>query len=364
MSRYNDILLQSIILLIGLGLVMVYSASVSPLNYGENSGVSTLITQFKWLILGSIGLFVCSFMNHKKLSKISKAILIFSILIAVLAYFTSYNKVTSRWLILFGKPIFQTSELVKIGIIIFTASFIANNKRKISDFNFMIKNYYPYLALSVAVVLFQPDLSSSIMILGISLSMIFIAGMDKKQIKFLLFLLIGVFILKFLLIPLISGSWNFQIYRLFGFLTGDAVQQENAINSIADGGFFGIGFGESRWKGDYVAAPQTDFIYSVITSELGFFGLLILVGSFLIIFSRGIGIVKDCKDLFGMFLTLGITFNLIFYFVIHVGYNIGILPTTGLPLPFVSYGGSHTIFNLSQIGLLLSISYKMKNEKY
>ena len=108
------------------------------------------------------------------------------ILIAILAYFTSYNKVTSRWLILFGKPIFQTSELIKIGIIIFTASFIANNKRKISDFNFMIKNYYPYLALSVSVVLFQPDLSSSVMILGISLSMIFIAGMDKKQIRFLL----------------------------------------------------------------------------------------------------------------------------------------------------------------------------------
>ena len=364
MSRYNDILLQSIILLIGLGLVMVYSASVSPLHYGENSGVSTLITQFKWLILGSIGLLICSFMNHKKLSQISKAILVFSILVAILAYFTSYNKVTSRWLILFGRPIFQTSEFVKIGIIIFTASFIANNKRKIPDFNFMIKNYYPYLALSVAVVLFQPDLSSSIMILGISLSMIFIAGMDKKQIKFLLFILASAFILKFLLIPLISGSWNFQIYRLFGFLTGDAIQQENSINSIADGGFFGIGFGESRWKGDYVAAPQTDFIYSVITSELGFFGLIILVGSFLIIFSRGIGIVRECKDLFGMFLALGITFNLIFYFIIHVGYNIGIFPTTGLPLPFVSYGGSHTIFNLSQIGLLLSISYRMKNEKY
>ena len=110
MSRYNDILLQSIILLIGLGLVMVYSASVSPLHYGENSGVSTLITQFKWLILGLIGLLICSFMNHKKLSQISKAILVFSILVAILAYFTSYNKVTSRWLILFGRPIFQTSE--------------------------------------------------------------------------------------------------------------------------------------------------------------------------------------------------------------------------------------------------------------
>ena len=90
---------------------------------------------------------------------------------------------------------------------------------------------------------------------------------------------------------------------------------------------------------------------------------MILLGGFLMILIRGIGIVRECKDLFGMFLALGITLNLIFYFIIHVGYNIGIFPTTGLPLPFVSYGGSHTIFNLSQIGLLLSISYKIKNGK-
>ena len=363
MSRYNDILLQFIVLLIALGLIMVYSASINPF-FGETSGVSTLINQFKWLIIGSFGLFVCSFMNHKNLSNISKVILIFSIAIATLAYFTTTHKFTSRWLILFGKPIFQTSEFVKIGIIIFTASFIDNNKRKISDFSFMIKNYYPYLAISILVVFFQPDLSSAIMISSICLSMIFIAGMDKKQLKFLFILLVGAFSLKFFLWPLISGDANFQIYRLFGFFSGNAPQQEHAINSIADGGFLGIGFGESRWKGDYVAEPQTDFIYSVITSELGFLGLLILIGSFLMILSRGIAIARESNDLFGMFLALGITFNLIFYFIVHVGYNVGMLPTTGLPLPFVSYGGSHTIFNLSQVGLLLSISHKMKNEKY
>ena len=193
--------------------------------------------------------------------------------------------------------------------------------------------------------------------------MLFIAGIDKIQIRFSFFVMILAFLFKFFLMPYISGNQNYQHGRFFGFINGTVPQQEHAINSIADGGFFGIGFGESNWKGDYVAEPQTDFIYSVVTSELGFFGLMILLGGFLMILIRGIGIVRECKDLFGMFLALGITFNLIFYFIIHVGYNIGILPTTGLPLPFVSYGGSHTIFNLSQIGLLLSIAYKIKNEK-
>ena len=125
----------------------------------------------------------------------------------------------------------------------------------------------------------------------------------------------------------------------------------------------GIGLGKSKWKSEYVAEPQTDFIFSVITSELGVIGLFVLFVSFFLIFIRGISIVKESTDIFGMFLALGVTLNLILYFIIHVGYNVGLLPTTGLPLPFVSYGGSHTIFNLFQIGLLLSIAYRTKNGK-
>jgi len=361
MSRYNDRLLQSVVLLLSLGLIMVYSASINLSS--NNSGLNTLINQFKWLMLGSMGLFICSFINHRKLIEISKAILLFSISLAILSYFTNHGSVTSRWLTLFGIKLFQTSEFVKIAIIIFTASFIENNKRKLTDWRFMLKNYYPYLSMSIIVVLFQPDLSSSIMIISIASCMLFIAGIDKIQIRFSFLIIVMAFLFKFFLMPYISGNQNYQYGRFFGFINGSAPQQEHAINSIADGGFFGIGFGESNWKGDYVAEPQTDFIYSVVTSELGFFGLMILLGGFLMILIRGIGIVRECKDLFGMFLALGITLNLIFYFIIHVGYNIGIFPTTGLPLPFVSYGGSHTIFNLSQIGLLLSISYKIKNEK-
>ena len=363
MSRYNDSLLQPIVLLIALGLIMVYSASVNPYA-GNVSGLITLGKQFNWLIIGSIFLCVCSFVNYRKLIDISKPLLFFSIFMAILGYLTKPQGAdTARWLILFGKSIFQTSELVKIALIIFTASFIDSNKRKISDSKFMLKNYYPYLLAAIMVVFFQPDLSSSIMISGIAISMLFIAGMDKKQIKILFMILISAFIFKFLLIPNISGSKNYQDERFSGFINGDVPQQYHAINSIADGGFLGVGFGESKWKGDYVAEPQTDFIYSVTTSELGFLGLIILSGGFLMILIRGINIVKESNDLFGMFLAMGITFNFIFYFIIHVGYNIGIFPTTGLPLPFVSYGGSHTLFNLSQIGLLLSISYKAKNEK-
>ena len=362
MSRYNDILLHSVIGLLALGLIMVYSASINPFAK-YLSGLTVLTSQIKWLFVGLFGLLISSRINHRKLMILSKVIMIFSILILILGYITSANSVTARWVHLFGKSLFQTSELAKIGIIIFTASFIEHNKRKITDWKFMFQNYYPYLITSVLLILFQPDLSSAFMISLIAISMLFVAGIDKNQINTIILLAIFMFVAKFFISPVILGESNFQNVRFLGFLSGNVPQQEYAIESMSSGGFLGIGLGQSKWKTEYVAEPQTDFIFSVVASELGFIGVLVLFGGFFSIFIRGFNIIKKSTDVFGMFVSLGIVLNLILYFIIHVGYNIGLLPTTGLPLPFVSYGGSHTIFNLFQIGLLLSISYKLKNGK-
>jgi len=286
-----------------------------------------------------------------------------SILIAILAYFTRPEaEPTARSLYLFGKNIFQTSEIVKIALIIFTASFINNHKRKITDFNFMLRNYYPYFCVSVMVVFFQRDLSSSMVISGIVLAMLFVAGISKKQVKVLFLIFLSTLLLKFFFIPNVSGDTNYQGKRFSGFLVGTDSQQSNAIDEIADSGIVGSGVGGSERKIDYIAQTHTDFIYTVTASELGFLGVVIVFGGFLMILIRGINIVRESKDLFGMFLAIGITFNLVFYFMVHVGYNIGLFPTTGLPLPFVSYGGSHMLVNFSQIGVLLSIAYKIKNE--
>tara|TARA_B100000131_G_scaffold322976_1_gene379042 strand:+ start:6259 stop:7350 length:1092 start_codon:yes stop_codon:yes gene_type:complete len=359
MSRYNDILIHITFILLSVGLIMVYSSSIKPhANY--LSGLFILTKQMTSLFIGLFMMLVASRVNHRKLMHISKGLLFFSIIILIAGYITSYGNTTHRWLLLFGRSIFQTSELAKICIIIFTAAFIENNKRKLTDFKFMLSNYYIYLFLSISLILFQPDLSSAITILSICMIMLFVGGISWKQIKyFILFGFIG-FISKVLIIPLISGVKNYQFFRFLEFLTGGVPQQENAINSIAYGGFFGVGLGKSLWKTEYVPEAHTDFIFSVITSEFGFAGLIFLFGAFLCLFARGLMIVKQSPDLFGMFLALGITINLVIYFIIHVGYNIGLLPTTGLPLPFISYGGSHTLFNLIQIGLLLSISYKNK----
>ena len=359
MSRYSDILLHITFILLSVGIIMVYSSSVKP-HTTYLSGLSTLTKQISSLSIGLVMLIVASRINHRRLMDLSKGFLFFSIIVVIIGYITSYGQTTHRWLLLFGRSVFQTSELAKICLIIFTAAFIDNNKRRLTDIRFMFFNYYIYMLPCIGLILFQPDLSSAAIILLICMSMLFVAGINWKQIKyFLLFGLLG-FVIKVVLYPLITGVKNYQFFRFFEFLSGNVYQQDNAINSIAYGGASGMGLGKSIWKTEHVPEANTDFIFSVITSEFGLAGFIFLFAAFLCLFIRGIIIVKECQDLFGMFLALGIVFNLMIYFIVHIGYNIGLLPTTGLPLPFMSYGGSHTLFNLIQIGLLLSISYKNK----
>ena len=357
MTRYNDILLHVTFILLSVGIIMVYSSSIKP-HADYLSGLYNLTKQFSSLFIGLFMLIVASRLNYRKLIDLSKGILIVSILIVLLAYVTSYGETTHRWLSLFGRNIFQTSELAKLGLIIFTASFIDSHKRKLQDIRFMIFNYYVYTLPCIVLILFQPDLSSAVIILAICMSMLFIAGIDWKQIRYFAILGVFGFLAKVVVYPILSGVKNYQFFRWTGWLSGEVYQQNNAINSIAYGGFWGMGLGKSIWKTEHVPEANTDFIFSVITSEFGFLGIMFLFGAFLCLFIRGIAIVKECQDLFGMFLALGIVVNLMIYFIVHVGYNVGLLPTTGLPLPFMSYGGSHTMFNLIQIGLLLSISYK------
>ena len=201
MSRYSDTLLSAVIILTSLGLIMVFSAGSSPLS-DNMSGLSLFIKQFIWVIIGSVFLFICSFMNYRKIIIFSKPLLFIAIFIAILAYFTKPDlEPTARSLYLFGKNIFQTSEIIKIALIIFTASFINNYKRKISDFNFMLKNYYPYFLISVMVVLFQTDFSSAMVISGITLGMLFVAGISGKQIKVLFIIAVSALLVKFFFIP-------------------------------------------------------------------------------------------------------------------------------------------------------------------
>ena len=212
MSRYNDILMHVTFILLSVGIIMVYSSSIKPhTNY--LSGLYSLTKQFSSLFIGLFMLFVSSHINHRKLIDLSKGILLFAIIVIILAYITSYGETTKRWLSLFGRNIFQTSELAKICLIIFTASFIDNHKRRLKDIRFMLLNYYIYVLPCIGLILLQPDLSSAVVILSICMTMLFIAGIDWRQITY--FAILGAlgFLSKVVLYPLLTGVKNYQFHR-------------------------------------------------------------------------------------------------------------------------------------------------------
>ena len=145
-------------------------------------------------------------------------------------------------------------------------------------------------------------------------------------------------------------------------------QSSNSVLALANGGILGKGIGDSSFKyNGFIPEGQTDFILAIIGEELGFLGVFIIFLLFIILLLKGLSISRNCSDRFSMFLSLGLTVNIFLYLIINSAYVIGILPTTGLPIPFISYGGSQTIFSLISIGLLISISksnYSSLNQKY
>ena len=145
------------------------------------------------------------------------------------------------------------------------------------------------------------------------------------------------------------------------------VQKIQSLNAFGTGGIFGSGLGDSIIKNGYLPQAHTDFILPIVGEELGFMGILVVFVLFWLLYSQGIKVMKEAPDLFSMLLSLGIIVSMMIYFIINAAYAIGLAPTTGLPMPFISYGGSHTIFTLMSMGILLNICRKgttRKNEYY
>ena len=353
-------LLLNVLLIIFLGSFLMYSASSSFAIYKFNkSDLYFLTKHIIWFLVGMIGLFILSNINYKILKDNAILILCISWLFMFIPIFQKIvfnGDSIARWLKIGNFSLMTTSDFGKLGIIIFTSMFIEKYHDKIGDLKFLIKNFLPYLFVTIFLIFWQPDLSTSMVLILIIFSMLYIAGISNKIILFsFLSSVISLFSI-FLL------SHNYQQERLFNWLNTFGNNQPYdqsyfSVLALANGGFLGKGIGGSVFKHNgFIPEGQTDFILAIIGEEIGFVGITVIFSFFLILFFQGIGIAKKCSDRFSMFLSLGIITNIFIYLLINAFYVIGILPTTGLPIPFISYGGSQTIFTLLSIGILLNIS--------
>ncbi len=343
-----------------IGIVTLYSASsnIALLKFSDYKYI--FFNQSVRLFIGFILLLIASFIDYKFYKKNAKWILLFCWFMLLIGYITSYyeNIVTSRGIILFGKNILTTSDLAKFGIIIYLSSFIELNKRKINDIKVLFKELFPYLSITLLLIFFQPDMSTTFTISIILLLIIYIAGVSTKYIYS--FLVVSTLIVAFKII-----FTPFQRIRFLNWWSGTGDVQSNAsILALSKGGILGNGLVESEFSKGLLPAVHTDFILPIIGEEFGFIGILFIFILFYFFMFYAIKILQNIPDLFGFFLGLGIIMNVIIYFIINSSYVVGIFPTTGLPLPFISYGGSHLVLTLGSMGIFLNIANQNIKKKW
>ena len=356
-GRVDYLLLALVLALVGFGIVMVYSTTAILAGDRFQDPYFFLKRQALYAGIGFVVMVFMMLFPYPVLRRFAYPILGFCVLslIAVLIPGIGHRAGGAmRWIRIQGFS-FQPSEFSKLGLIIFLAYFLTKKEEKIRSFSF---TFLPTLLLSglvIVLVLKEPDFGAATFLTAMVFLLLFVSGARVIYIA-------GSFLLAAPVAYYFLMSAAYRYKRLLSFIRpwedarGASFQIIQSFLSFGSGGLFGLGLGEGRQKLFFLPAPHTDFIFSVIGEELGLFGALVLVLVFLIITLRGLRIAHSIEDRFGTFLALGITLMIALQAVINMGVVLGLLPTKGLTLPFISYGGTSLITNLAGVGILLQLS--------
>ena len=350
-------LLIAVILISILGIIMIYSASNIWAEYKFNDPYKYLKNQSLFFIIGLILLYFVSKINYKKYYKYSNKLLFICTVLLILVLIPGIGSVRNGSRSWFGIGSFgiQPSEFAKLGLIIFTSKYLYNNPNSMKSIK---RGVIPILLITFLIfglIMLQPDFGTGFIIIVSIIGILFIAGLDIKI--FIRFGILGVFGIVGLIIIA-----PYRLKRILSFLNpwsdplGSGFQIIQSLYSIGPGGLFGLGFGNSIQKHFYLPEPQTDFIFSIISEEFGIIGILIISVLFITIFYSSFKISIKCEDLFGKYLSFGITFGLLFQTLLNLSVVVGLVPVTGVTLPFLSYGGSSLIITMISIGIVLNIS--------
>ena len=344
-------------ILVSFGISMIYSSSGIYAMHDLGDGLYFLKRHILFLIMGITGTIAVMTIDYRDLQKFSKPLLLTAIAMLVLVLIPHIGKSINgaqRWFKL-GIINFQPSEFAKIAMLIYVADFLSRKQKVIRNFG---QGCFPILSVMgivCALILKQPDLGSTLLIATIVFIMFFIAGGNARYIIYIGLLAIPAF---YVLVVNVPYRWT----RIVTFLDpwddpdGAGFQLTQSQIAFGSGGLWGLGLGKSLQILFYLPAAHTDFILSIIGEELGFFGAFFVISLFICFIWQGARIAKRITDPFGYFLSIGIVSMIGLQAMVNVGVSIGALPTKGLPLPFISYGGSSLIFHLMAVGLLLNIS--------
>ncbi|MGN1401759.1 MAG: stage V sporulation protein E [Bacillus sp. (in: firmicutes)] len=356
-SQPDFLLIITTLALLSIGLIMVYSASAVWAAYKFDDSFFFAKRQLLFAGVGIVAMFFIMNIDYWTWRSWSKVgiIVCFVLLIAVLVPGIGMERNGSRSWIGVGAFSIQPSEFTKLAMIAFLAKFLSEKQKYITTIKKGLAPSLGLVFLAFAMIMLQPDLGTGTVMVGTCIVMIFVAGARIKHFVWLGLIGVAGFVV-------LIASAPYRIKRITSFLDpwedplGSGFQIIQSLLAIGPGGLFGLGLGQSRQKFFYLPEPQTDFIFAILSEELGFIGGSFVLLLFSLLLWRGIRIALGAPDLFGSFLAVGVVSMVAIQVMINIGVVTGLIPVTGITLPFLSYGGSSLTLMLMAIGVLLNIS--------
>ena len=346
-----------IVALVSIGVVMVYSASAIVAGDRFHDAYFFLKKQLFWALLGAAGLWLALRVDYRRLERFVLPLLAVSVALLVLVLIPPIGQAingTRRWIRL-GPVSFQPVELAKLALVVYLAAFLAKKREGLADFWQGLLSPLVVAGVLGALVLAQPDLGNCLTLIALTFALLFLAGGRLAHLGLILAPAVPLIAIAIWMAP-------YRLRRITAFLDpwsdprGSGFQIIQSWLAFGNGGVLGQGIGASKQKLFYLPEAHTDFIFAIVGEELGFVGAAAVVALFSVFVWRGLRIGLRAPDPFGGYLALGITVLIATQTLVNLGVVLGLLPTKGLPLPFVSFGGSALLITMLSTGVLLNIS--------
>jgi len=352
----DEPLLWAYVVAVIVGLIMIYSSSSILAESRFGSHYFFFRQQLMWAVISAITIYLIGKCDLKRLAIYSAPALFLTLFALMLVFLMPARNGAHRWIML-GSLNFQPSELFRFLLIVFLAFSLSNSRRNLSSLRQLLFPYLPVVGIGLMLILLEPDLGSTLVIGSTVLGIFFLAGI---RIKHLLAASVP-------LVATVSAAvflFGYKKARVMSYLSSvmdpldGSYQVRQAALTLGSGGLFGTGLGDGRQKLFFLPYPHTDFIFASTGEELGFIGLIAILSVFFFILVRGFKIAVSQPDRFGFLLASGMTWSLFVNMAINIGVVTALLPVTGLPLPFLSYGGSSLLVSSASIGILLNLSHR------
>jgi len=355
-SKREILVVALVLALVVFGCIMVYSASSYSAEYKYKNEYFFLFKQLFGVVLGIFGMLFCAFIDYHSLKKFRYVILAVSVVLLVLVFVPGFGVQSygaNRWVNLFGISV-QPSEIAKFALVLFLAYYLSENHDKIKTFKGLI------LPLAVAgllcvLVIIEPSMSVTMCLAFVTFFMLLIGGMSKKH-TIIFSSMAGA------MVPVLILAEPYRLKRLFAFLNpwaspqGEGFQLIQSLYGLGNGGWFGVGLFQSRQKHLFLPFAESDFIFSIIGEELGFIGCLCLLLVYFALIYNLFKIGLNAKDRFGCLLACGVGIVIAVQMLLNVAVVTGSIPPTGLPLPFISSGGTSVAVFMAAVGVAISVS--------